>query len=233
MKIETKKIVEFLNKIKMSGTQLVSECIFKFEKNGLNIITNSLANQSRIAGILKSTAFKEYEEIDSIGINQLSEFTTVIKRFVGEVTLKVEGNIINIKGKSKKVDVELVDTSFISTEIKEPVLEFIDTFSIPAKKLKEIFEDVKINDDSEMTFETEEGKVKFSNTGKYKFQHAFESKTCNGGAKSKFGEPFIDSISELTGLLEISLGVDYPIKVIEKTEDSVITVISAPRVKEE
>ena len=69
--------------------------------------------------------------------------------------------------------------------------------------------------------------------GKYKFQHVIEAETCKGGALAKFGEPLISGINKLDGELEVSMATEYPMKIMEKTEESVITVIVAPRANQE
>jgi len=60
-----------------------------------------------------------------------------------------------------------------------------------------------------------------------------EAPSCKGGTTSEYGEPLMDAISKLTGKLEISIKTNYPLRVLEKTEDSIVTVIVAPRVHEE
>jgi len=233
MKIEKKKLVEFLKKVKMDGTQGISECVLRFEKEGLKIDANAAAKQSRIMAWLKTSAFKEYEELGNVGVNGFENVIKVIERFGELIVLNKEGNLLTIKGDNKKVDIELVSEDFLEVDTGQPDLEFEDTFTITGKKLKEIYDDVAMNKDAKLSINTEEKKVKFSNTGKYKFETILEAPTCKGGAKVDFGEPLIDSTKALTGNIEMSVKTDYPARLMEKTEDSVITVIVAPRVEEE
>ena len=232
MKIEQSKFEEFLDKIQMSGSQIITECILDFEETGVKMVATSPAKQSRISAYLKASAFKEYEAIGKICIDNLPEFYKVVKRFNDIIILKHEGNLLTVKGK-KEVDVSLADISFFSTETNEPDLKFVDTFTLPINTLKEIVGDITLNKDSKVCFETDVKKVKISNTGKYKFRHALDAITCQGGAKSTFGEPFIDAIAKLTNDLEVSIAVNYPVKIMEKTADSIITIIVAPIVDEE
>lgn len=233
MKIKVDKLKTFLTKVKMQNENAIQEAIFDFSKEGVKVNANNPAKLARVMGWLKSTAFKEYEEIGQIGLNDMDNLIKVLSRFKDEITLSVEGNLLTVKGGGKTVEISLVNKSFISTDDKEPELEFKDNFVLPKGKIQEIFEDVKLNKDSIITVETAEKAVKISNTGKYKFQHTLDAPTCKGGAITKFGQPFIDCISELKDKLEFSISTDYPIKIIEKTEDGVITVIVAPRVEAE
>ena len=227
-------MVGFLKKISMTGVQQVSEVLMKFENDGLKIDANSPAQQCRVMGWLKKDSFKEYEKLGNVGLNDLASIIKVLERFDDVVEINKSGNLLTIKGKGKSVDVELVSEKFLGEDKGAPDLtEFIDTFEINVNKLKDIYKDIQMNKDCEIIFETVEKGVKVTNTGKYKFIHNINAPTCKGGAKCKFGEPLIESTMNLDGGLEISIGNDYPCKVIEKSEFSVVTLIIAPRSKEE
>jgi len=233
MKIEQKKLETFLNKIAMEKSQQIMECVFDFSEKGLKIGATSPPALARVSGLLKSNAFKDFKQLDKLGIDNLQEFINVVKRFKGDITIKNEGSLLTLKGTGKEVDITLADLDFISTEKDDPNLEFDDTFEIPEGKMLDIFSDVKLNTDSAITIRTEAKKVLISNTGKYKFKHVLEAPSCKGGTTSEYGEPLMDAISKLTGKLEISIKTNYPLRVLEKTEDSIVTVIVAPRVHEE
>lgn len=233
MKAKTKELVKFLKKVQLSDTQLIKEGLLKFEEDGLKIDANSPVQESRVMGWLKKSVFDSYEAIGTIGINELQQFIKVLERFDDVVTLKKDGNLLNIKGGTKKVDVELVAENFLATDTGAPKLEFDETFQITSTKLKDVFKDVKMNDDVLMTFETEEGTLKVSNTGKYKFQNKFKCPTLKGGTKVEMGNPLIDATNGLDEILDISVKSSYPMKIQEKTDNSVITIIIAPRMDED
>ena len=231
MKLKTQELTSFLDKIQMSNTQMIKEVNLKFEKDGLKVDAITLDKVSGISGWLKTSAFKEYTELGNVGLNELDVVIKVIKRFGEFISIEKEGNLLTIKGDSKKVDIELVDEKFISESGASPKnLEFKDTFEISAKRMKEIFTDVQMNKDCVLNIKTSEKKTTFTNTGKYKFEHNIESPTCEGGVEVKFGQPIIDTVSVLDGNLEISVASNYPCKVMEKSEHSVITMIVSPRV---
>lgn len=230
MKIKTKNLVSFLKKARMEGEQMIDECILDFQKEGLKIDANSPSKQARTMSWLKTSAFKEYEQIGKIGMNDLSNVAKVLDRFGEFITIAVEGNLMTIKSEGKKVDIELVAETFLSTDSGAPKLEFDETFNIDGAKKDDIIKDVQLNKDAIITIETEDKKVKVSNTGKYKFLHEIDAPTCKGGSKVNLGEPFIDAVNGLTGSLELSVKSDYPIKIMEKTDESTITLVVAPRV---
>jgi hypothetical protein len=232
MKVKTKVLVAFLKKVRMSGNQSIQEGILRFEKEGLKISANSESQQARVMGWLHSTAFEEYESMGNVGMNDFSNVIRVLERFGDVITMKKEGNLLTVKGEGKTVDVELIHENFITTDTQEPVLEFSDTFEIKSDKLHDVIKDVEMNKDAVISIKTAPKTVMFTNTGKYKFTNTIDAPMCKGGVKVDYGQPFIDCTSELDGVLQISVSSNYPCKVIEKLEKSVITLIIAPRIED-
>jgi len=232
MKIKTKVLTAFLKKARMTGTQQISEGILRFENEGLKISANSTPKQARVMAWLNKNAFLEFEALGNVGINDFDNVIKVLDRFGETVLIKKEGNLLNVKGDGKSVDIELVNENFLDTDVNEPNLTFTDTFEITATKLSDIIKDVSMNKDAVLMVKTAPKSVAFSNTGKYKFINTIEAPLCAGGVSVSFGSPFIDCVNELTGNLQMSVASNYPCKVIEKLENSVVTIIIAPRVEE-
>ena len=201
MKVKTKVLIGFLKKARMNGTQLINESVLRFEKEGLKINANSEPPQSRVMAWLKKEAFDSYEELGNIGMNDLTNVVKVLERFGEVINVSKEGNLLTVKGDNKKVDIELVSEAFLTTDTGEPKLEFDETFGLTATQLKSVYSDVMINKDAVITIETEEKKVKFNNTGKYKFLNELSAPSCKGGTKVDFGQPLIDATMNLDGNL--------------------------------
>jgi len=231
MKIKTAVLSGFLKKATLSGEQQIKECILDFQKEGLKMNANDPAKQARSMAWLRTSAFEGYEEIGKVGMNDLDTITKVLDRFGEKISLKKEGNLLTVSSEGKKVDIELVAETFLQTDTGEPKLEFDETFTITATQLANVIKDVQLNKDAVIKLTTEDKKIKFSNTGKYKFQNEIEAKTCKGGVEVTFGAPFINSVANLDGNLEFSVKSNFPVKIMEKTETSVVTLIIAPRVE--
>lgn len=232
MKIKTKILTAFLRKARMSGTQQISEGVLRFENEGLKISANSNPKQSRVMAWLNKNAFIEYELLGNVGLNDFDNVIKALDRFGEAIIIKKEGNLLNIKGDGKSVDIELVNENFLETDTNEPNLTFTDTFEITAAKLGDVIKDVSMNKDAVLTVKTAAKSVAFTNTGKYKFLNTLEAPSCAGGVVVSFGNPFIDCVNELTGTLQMSVATNYPCKIIEKLENSIVTIIIAPRVEE-
>lgn len=232
MEIKKAEFIRFLKKATMDGKQQVVETILDFGKEGIKMNSNSENKLSRAMAHLKISGFEKYEEIGKVGMNDISNLTKVLSRFGEKIKLKKEGNVLEVKSGNKKVEIELVSENLIKTDTGEPELEFTDTFEITSRELKGIFEDVSINKDAEILIKTEDKKVIFTNTGKYKFENKLASDTCKGGSQVKFGMPLIDALRNLDGDLEISIRTDYPMKILEKTDNTTVTVLVAPMVED-
>ena len=233
MEVKTKTLTSFLNKFRMEGDQKIPEAVLRFEKDGLKINANSPSKLARVVAWLKTTAFESYEELGNVGLNDLENVVKVLNRFGEKIKISKEGNLITISGDSKKVDIQVVSEDFLESDTGEPNLEFKDNFEITATKLKDIFQDVRMNENALLTIETEDKKAVFTNTGKYKFKNVVDAPTCKGGVKVQFGKPFIDSLINFDGTLKISVASNYPARVMEKLETSIVTMIVAPLVEEE
>lgn len=233
MKIKTANFKTFLDKSIMSGKQVLDEGVLDFTEGGLKINCNNKMQQARVMSWLKISSFEKYEIFGKVALNDLSTFVNVIERFGEFITITKEGSILTIVGDNKKVEVEVLAENLLVTD-SEPKLEFEDTFTLKAGEIQNIMKDLSTNTSKEekmLTIVTEDKKVTFKNSGKYKFTNTYESLESKGGITVNFGEPLIDAIQKLRGSLQFSIKNDYPCKVMEVTDNSTITFIVAPRVE--
>lgn len=231
MKIKMKTMKNFLKKIQLDDSLRVEEVVLFFKPEGLQVNLVAMNNSAGVKATLNNIAFKEYEDIGNIGINDLSNFIKVIERFGEEIEIKKQGNLLVLKEEGKKVEIELINEEAVNTtNKKELTLEHIDKINLQMKTIKNVFDDVKMNKDFILTLTTQEQKIEIKNTGKYKFTHNIESEGTKGGVTVKFGAPFIDAIKRLEEDLEIKVATDYPCLIIEETDMSKIEIIVAPRV---
>jgi len=239
MKVKTKELQNFLNKALMSGAQTITEGVLDFEKDGLKINANDKLKTARTISWLNRSCFVDYPEagIGKVCLNELTKANEILKRFGDLIELKKEGNLLSVSGdvggRKKSVDIELVSETFLETDAKEPTLDFDQTFNMSASAMSDILSDVKVNKDAFLTLTTKDKFVEFTNTGKYKFTNNVIAPTVKEGVSVSLGEPFMNAVNNLDGEIQLSIKSDYPIKIMEKTESSIITLIVAPRVEKE
>ena len=231
MKIEKTKFTNFLKKVKLDGADQIDEVLFDFTTQGLKIMVMNKTSTCRIDAMFKSSAFSEYEAIGKVGIQELHMLIRLCETFDKEVDIKTSENLLTIKSGSRKIEFELLDIQFIS-EVAEPkVMEFDESITVNSKVLNKFIKDVELNKEYIINLETTEKKLKISNTGKYKFTEIIEAKEAKGGVNTSFGLPLTNALRALTGELQLNLKSQYPLRVVEKTEDSIISIIVAPRIE--
>jgi hypothetical protein len=231
MEIEAKILTEFLDKVKMTKSVELSECILDFAKDGLLIVANTTNKLGQVRASLLSVKFENYSAIGTVGVNDLPVFIEILERFHGKITIVKTGNILHIKGTDKSVEVELVSEQYIERDMTEPPLEFTDNFAMHSSVLNSIIGDIKLNKDAVLTIELEPGKVIFKNTGKYKFTREFTMEGIKSKLHSGFGQSFVDAVANLDGDLTLYVREDYPIKIKEEGTGYYVILYMAPRVE--
>jgi len=232
VKIEARKIITFLKKIKMKDSEEITQCLLDFTDSGLKVNATSPAKFCMVEGFMDKAVFDSYDAIGKIGLNDFPKFITILDRFGKMVEFSLEGNLLMVKEKKKSVDIPLVDEKYFEEGKKPELKDFVDTVPIAADTLNGIFKDAEMSNDSTITIETQQGEAIFTNTGRYKFKTVIEDSSIQGGAKSTFGRPIISALRELKEKLVLSVGANYPMQVEEKCDDSEIKIIVAPRVEE-
>lgn len=233
MIVNANVLASFLTKIKMKGSQGVDECVIDFQADGVVVHAHSPTVQAIVSGTFYASNFKEYQPIGKIAVNELDRFIKLIGRFVGDVTLKKEANVLVLMQGNKQVDVELIEEKFVTVQ-KAPTLKrpFDEKFAISSTALNDIFDDAALSKDSVLNIETGDGVVTFTNTGKYKFKNVIAC-SCKTTVKAKFGAPIVDALKNLEGQLEISMASDYPLQAVERNDNMIVTILVAPQVDTE
>jgi len=230
MKIEKNTLFSFIEKFRTVNHSSINAAIFKFHEEGLRVVGHDAPNNICSSAFLKSSSFVEYEAIGNIGLNEICRIVTSLKRFKGVITLKVEGNLLTISEANKKLSIELVSEKFLEDTKYEEYKSYKELFEMEASELNDILADANLKTGMSLIITTLKDKIIFTNSGKYKFERVVEREGCVGGTFVKMGLPFSDAISNLTGMLNISIASDYPIQVVEKSDDEEHIIVVAPMV---
>ena len=237
MKIEQKKLITFLTQLRMGE---IDTCLFQFGEDGVKINTQSAAKSHGSYSFLKKEAFMEYSNIGDIGVDDLSGMITkVFKKFKKEINFTVEGNLFTVSAPDKSVKFELVDEKFVDAMKDMPTLDYKTTFKIPVSQMHSIIDETKGNENAIITFETVDGGVKVSNTGKYKFNYNIGSENTKGGVKCSYATALVFALSGILSKdakdskvdLTFHMITDGPVQIDYETEDYTIKFLIAPWVK--
>jgi hypothetical protein len=215
----------------MDGNEKIEEALFNFTESGLKISAVTPSKINRVDATLKTSAFISYEAIEKIGVQDITTLIKIIGKFSDEIELIVEGNIIKLKDGNKEMTTELIDVQFITAVKDMKELEFDDSFTIKVEKIKSAIDDASINGEYNLEFKTGEKAFQISTSGKYKFKRNYIVEEANGGVEVAFGEPLVNAVKNLTGKIELNLKSNFPAKILEKTEHSIISLIVSPRIK--
>lgn len=228
MKITSSIFVRFLEKISLTGSEQISECVLDFQKDGVHVQAMNPAGASGTNGWLYASAFKDYQAVGKIGVTDMAQLIKIFKRFGDGMDISKQGALLIISENSRKVEIELMEESFIKAGKINLDMKFEQEFILPAKVIEGIIKDATISKDATIKIEATPGKVKFSNTGKYKFANTVDCPTVKGEASSTFGAPIVDATSQLEGDIVVKMGNVFPIMLIEKNDSMMIHTLVAP-----
>lgn len=235
MIIDSVKLHNWLSKVTMHGTGNILEIIMNFDKEGLTASALTIGSLCMTKGTLSKDAFVEYESIGEIGIVNLPEVMSVLKRFEDQITLSVIGNMVTISEAKKSVDIELCEISCMERAKEFEFADFTESFVVPSDTFnRKIFMDYAVSTsakkESDIAFFTEPGLLKVNILGKYKFHQTIDNKDIVGGVGILFGEYLTDPFKNLRGDIRVSMKTDYPMMLEEIGEDYTVKIFVAPRV---
>jgi len=229
MKIKKGKLIGFLNKVKLSGEDELSEVVFNFSEEGLKIDAVCNIKTSMVKGILKKEVFDEYEVFNEIGIMNLATAIRVIDTFNEDLNISIEGNLLIIKEGSRKVEVEYADPAVIPKIDINIDIEFEEEFKIDISKLNAFIDKAAgVNKDLSITLTTSSGKLTLSNSGTYKFTEELAIEGITKDVVVTFGNSLKNVIANLSGEVLLCMKSDTPIKIVEDIEGSNIELITSP-----
>lgn len=230
MIIETKKLINFLSTVRMNELEIVK---LRFEEEGLKVVSDSNANTHQVNAFLLKKAFIEYEPIGNVGVDDLSRLISVLKSLGDETNFSVDGNILQLKNKNKKVEVELVSEKFVPTPQQSPNIDFETTATIDSKDIKEVLNDIKNNKNAIIKIRTVDEGLEIMTKGKYTYTYRYDTKGTTAGVNVSFGNPLVNALSQVnTGTVVLNLSSDAPVLVENQDGEFNCLFFVAPRTNE-
>lgn len=238
LKIEKKKFVEFLKKVKVDAKSSINDFRLEFKDEGLVMNGISSTNNVLINGLLKKEAFIEYKTYSTVAITDIQEIIKVIDRFDKELVIDFGTNVMKITSNTKEVLLDLTDLSVIPDVTEQTMRtinrlksEFTTSFDMGIDLLDSVISDAMVSKDAELIITTFNGKVTFSNTGKFKFTNTYMIDEVKEGVKVKFGQPIVDALANIKSDVRLSIKSDYPMMIVEETPDSFVRIVVTPLVE--
>lgn len=223
-------------------SQIIDEGIFKFKKNGIEMLTPDRAMVAVIDFKLSNEAFEEYETDKdySVGLN-MDNFLTVLKRASGKIQLDLEEDKLNITifGSSvRKFTLPLLQISEDVPPLDQ--LDFKSSLDLKTSVIDDGIADADIMADS-VIMETNDSVLTMKASGstsktELKIEKGENLLDISGKAKARYPLDYLKKFMKAGKIVDkakIQFGDDYPMKIELKGTNVYFTMILAPRVSEE
>jgi len=235
MKVKKDILLDFLKKASFYNTaSLVKDCLINFDKENVELSNINMGNTVMSSISLKTSVFSEYEPIGKIVIQNIDKVIKIVSSFEEDVDFKVEGNLLVLKNKTRKIETELMSAQVYGEQKAFPNLPKEDTqnFNFDIGVLKELIKDMSINKEFNITFSTSNNMFIVKNDGDFKFTEQYVIDGIKDGLKISFGSPLFEGIENLNGMVNITIKNNFPVLIEEAGEHSNCKIVVAPRVSE-
>lgn len=236
MKVEAKKIVDFLNCVTFGGG--LAGVTLKFDVEGLKVGYKSTDNISASVGLMKKTLFQDYEETE-YSIKNIDKFTRLLELFPGQIDLKKQENMLIISGNvddkhSRKVSYVLASPEFIENDLKGPLPGKFDNGFIVSKKIfSDAIKSFTILKAEKVIFQVKD-KIFNLVVGEDNFDHITESMQVEyKDVETTIGNIFLKIVPVLSDKVTVAFENNYPIQFLVKTEDYDAKLLVAPIIEKE
>ena len=234
MKIETKILRDYINKVSLSGT--IATLNLNFTDEGVTTRIKNITGIALTEGMLKKEAFEVYEPIGEIYIKESKMLINSLKTFNDVVTLEVcnDGVILKISDDKREVNNMLAEKSICDNILEKiPDVETTVKVTVDTSVLKRTVADIDLLKVSDIKF-VKEGKMMYVQVGKKnEYDYIKNSIECDveGDVTVGIGASFADVVSSLGEAVTMYLGTDLPITFLEITEFIVVRSMIAPFVE--
>jgi len=230
MIIESKLFENWLKKASVNGK--IDEIRLNFSEEGVSMIESDKGSFYLTKCLLKKKAFKNYESIGEIAVNNISRLINFLKRFSEEIEISKNNSILTIKGKTKKAEYILANLESMPDKKNFPKYDdWKVNIKLESSVLKDILEDANtIGKNTEIFFKTKEKGLLISCGKDDKFQQEIKNANIEEkDVKTFFGDPLKEVIAVLDDEINFQMGKASPIKIIEKNDLEEFIFFVAPK----
>jgi hypothetical protein len=227
MKVDTKVLLAYLSKISING-KIEEKVILDFQKDRVYTKAVDESNVAMMESSLDSKVFDGYEALGEIGIFSVSKFAGIIKSFDSVVEISRVDNILHIKGNKKEGKFVLPALGCIAPEGRElPKLDWQTNFSIDKKVFADSIANGQVLGSSKYTIRIKGNSMELE-TGEQDQLVEFRELGGNAEVSVSFGDILGDILKSCEDQIEISLGTNMAMKIIDKTEVITSSYVIAP-----
>ena len=234
MKIDNKILKQFLKQVNLDNS--LNEVVLNFEKEGLSVCQMTPDSVALVNAKLSSSAFTEYDKFDKLAFDNLNLFIKFLDLFGDEnIDIKMEKNYLYITNENENGNFILTSEDYIKKETEMPKIEYKNTLKIDSSILKEITKssDLLSSDFNEISFEIKDKNLIIETGETHKIRKTIKLTEKTEDCKVKFGN-YINKCSKLLqDEVVIKLNKDMPITIEQKSDNSRVTYIIAPKISDD
>ena len=231
MIIDGKILSSFLAKVAVEG---IEECVLDFNEQELSVCSTNNSNTTMVICSLNKKSFNSYETLGKVGVNNLTKLNNALNSMSSEVVISKKDNLLMLCTKTSEFDLVLPHLDTIPTPSKLPELSFDINFNLNSEILRKVMKCSEIVEKgASITFRGDNKKLIIESGNDDKFRELVYVPEIISDLKVKFSEPLKQVFTVLDGVVNISLKSDYPIKIMQKTEQASFVYIVAPLNSEE
>lgn len=197
---KTQELTRFLEVIGMSGDCEIKECVLDFGEKALKIIAITAQESVAVKGNYQIKDVENYEPLGKLGLDNLADIRKYLNSFSEEtISITKQGNYLVLKGKKKRIKIQLRDNEYIPVVDGGKVDKLIslgqdNLFTLEKEILEKIVENSKLLGADEINLVGDKGAINYkakswaANEIDEKFATEQKLNSFNVSFKKNFGE---------------------------------------------
>lgn len=140
MKISSKVLLNFLNKVFVAGS--INDAVLRFEPDGLHVSVKDITTTGAVNGVLYSSNFQDYVPMRAT-IKDTSRLMAALKNIPTSVSISVDKNVFKLTSEESDAELIMPDEQYLECNLKPEQeqklftdLRFDEGFEVDAAKLK-------------------------------------------------------------------------------------------------
>ena len=140
MKISSKVLLNFLNKVFVAGS--INDAVLRFEPDGLHVSVKDITTTGAVNGVLYSSNFHDYVPMRAT-IKDTSRLMAALKNIPTSVSISVDKNVFKLTSEESDAELIMPDEQYLECNLKPEQeqklftdLRFDEGFEVDAAKLK-------------------------------------------------------------------------------------------------
>jgi len=221
MKVDAKEFHEFIKKCSLNGR--IDTCIIRGDDNGLTIKVRS-GNAVAVAGQL--TTIKENI---TLPIKSTSTLLRILSTFTDKVMMEKKENVLKIYDEEREAEIVLAGEEFIENDLKEDLkFTYEGDMTVKGEMFRRALTNRDIVRGETMLLEVKDNIFSISTQREKSDKMVEKCKVDYKDCRNEMGQVAVDVFQILGEEVRVAMKTDYPVKIVDATEDMKVVYHIAP-----